>query len=65
MSENFPKPTSLRGRAKVELDLSKYATKTDLKNPKDVDTSKFPKRVDLANLKSNVDKLDNDKLKNV
>ena len=42
-----------------------YSTKTDLKNATSVDTSKFIKTVDLANLKSNVDKLDIDKLKNV
>ena len=41
------------GRVKVELDL------------KNVDTSKFSRKVDLANLKSNVDKVDIDKLKNV
>ena len=50
---------------KVELDLSNYATKADLKNSIGVDTSKFAEKVDLANLKSNVDKLDIDKLKNV
>ena len=32
MSEYFPEPKSSRGRVKVELDLSNYATKTDLKN---------------------------------
>ena len=42
-----------------------YATKTDLKTATGVDTSKFVEKVDLANLKSNVDKLDIDKLKNV
>ena len=50
---------------KVELDLSNYATKADLKNARGVDTSKFAKKVDLANLKSNIDKLDIDSLKNV
>ena len=50
---------------KVELDLSKYATKTDLKNATGVNTTKFAKKVDLADLKSDVDKLDTDKLKNV
>ena len=65
MSEHFPEPKSLGGRVKVELNLSNYATKADLKNAKGVDTSKFAKNVDLANLKSNVDKLDIDKLKNV
>ena len=48
---------------KVELDLSNYVI-TDLKNAAGVDT-KFVKKVDSANLKSNVDKLDIDKLKNV
>ena len=50
---------------KVELDLSDYATKTDLKNATGVDTSSFGKKVDLASLKSNEHKLDIDKLKNV
>ena len=50
---------------KVELDLSNYATKVDLKTATGVDTSKFAKKVDLANLKSDVDKLDIDKSKNV
>ena len=36
-----------------------------LKNATGADTLKFAKKVDLANLKSNVDKLDIDKLKNV
>ena len=65
MSECFPEPKSSRGRVKVELDLSDYATKEDLKNEAGGDTSKFPKKFDLASLKSNVDKLDIDKLKNV
>ena len=50
---------------KVGLDLSNYATRADLKNETGVDTSKFAKRVDLASLKSNVDKLHIDQLKNV
>ena len=53
------------GRVKVKLDLSNYATKTDWKNATGVDTLKFAKKVDLGSLKSNVDKLDIDKLKNV
>ena len=65
MCEYFPEPKSLGGRVKVELDLSNYATKADLKTATGVDTSKFAKRVHLAHLKSNVDKLDIDKLKNV
>ena len=50
---------------KVELYLSNYATKADLKNATSAATSKFAKQFDLASLKSNVDKLDIDKLKNV
>ena len=42
-----------------------YATKADLKNGTDVDTSDVAKKTDLADLKSDVDKLDIDKLKNV
>ena len=64
MSEYFPEPKSSGGRVKVELYLSNYTTKADLKNATRVGTSKFAKRVHLANLKSNVDKLDIDKLKN-
>ena len=47
---------------KVELDLSNYATKADLKNATGVDTLKFAKKVDLASLKSEIDKLDIGKL---
>ena len=50
---------------KVELDLSNYATKVDLKYATGVDTSKFEIKVDLTSLKSDVDKLDIDKLKSV
>ena len=65
MSEYFPELKSLGRKVKVKLDLSTYATKTDLKNATGVDTSSFAKKVDLANLKSDVDKLDIDKLKNL
>ena len=44
---------------KVELDLPNYAAKAELKNETDVDTSKFSKKVNLASLESNVDKLKN------
>ena len=56
MSEYFPESTSSGGEVKVELDLSNYAIKGDLKNAIGVDKSKFAKKVNLANLKSNVDK---------
>ena len=65
MSKYFPEPKSSAGRVKVELDLSNYTTKADLKNAAIVDASKFAKKVDLASLKCNVYKLDIDKLKNV
>ena len=48
MAEYFS--ASLRRRVKVELDLSNYETKADLKNAAGVDTLKFAKKVDLANL---------------
>ena len=63
MSEYFSEPKSLGGKVKVEFDLSNYATKVDFKNVTGV--SKFAKKVDLAYLKSNIDKVDIDHLKNV
>ena len=50
---------------KVELDLSNYATKADLKNAAGADTSKFAEKNDLASLKAEVDKLDFDDLEKV
>ena len=64
MSEYFPEPKSL-GKVKVVLDLSNFATKANLKIATRIDTSSFAKKVDLASLKFNVDKLDIEKLKNV
>ena len=58
-------PKSLRGKKKVELDLSNFATKTDLKNATGINTSSFAKKVYVAGSKSNIDKLDIDKLKNI
>ena len=63
MSECFPHSKSL-GKVKVKLDLSNYATKTDLKNATRIDRSSFAKKVALARLKSNVDKSNLDKFKN-
>ena len=70
MSKYFPKPKPLGANVKIELNLSEldlpsYATKADLDNSTVVDTSDFAKKIDLVNLKSNVDKLDIDKFKNV
>ena len=42
--------------------MSNYATKTDLKNVTHVDTSSFALKTNLANLKTDVDKLGIDKL---
>ena len=61
MSEYFPKPKSLGENVKAELDLSSYATKADLKIATGVDTLDFAKNTDLANLKSDADKLDIEK----
>ena len=47
---------------KVELNLSNYATKTDFKIATCANTSEFTKKVDLAGLKSGIDKLDIGKL---
>ena len=65
MSGYFPELKSIRARAKVKLDLSNSATKLDFKDATGVVTSKFGKKVDLANLKFNLGKLDIDKLKAV
>ena len=65
MSEYSLEPKSLGGKVKVELDLSKYATKADFKNVTAIDTSKFAQKVYLANLKFDIDKLNIHKLKNV
>ena len=62
MSEKFPKPRSLGENVNAELDLSSYSIKADLKNATDVDTSQFAKKVGLASLKSETDKLDISKL---
>ena len=66
MSQYFPKPyRSFEGNVKVELDLSSYATKAELKKATGVDTSKLAAKFDLVSLKAEVDKIDVDKLKTV
>ena len=62
MSEYFPPYRSSGRNIKVELDLSSYATKTDLKNVTHVDVSSFASKTNLASLKTEVDKLDIAKL---
>ena len=63
MSKYFPMSfESFRRNKNVKLDLSNYATKTDLKNVAHVDTSSFALKTNLANFKTEVDKLGIDKL---
>ena len=63
MSKFFPKSfRSFRRNINVKVDLSNYATKADIKNTTRVDTSSFVLKTNLADLKTDVDKLDIDKL---
>ena len=58
MSQYFPKPYEpFGGDIYVKVDLSNYATKTDLKDITHVDTSRFSLKTNLASLKTEVDKI--------
>ena len=59
----YPPYRSSCNNIKVELDLSSYATKDDVKNVTHVDVSTFASKTNLAALKTEVDKIDADKLK--
>ena len=59
----YPPYKSSSSNVKVELDLTNYATKTDLKNITHADVSSFASKTNLAALKTEVDKIDTDKLK--
>ena len=59
----YPPHKSSSNNVKVELDLTNYATKADLKNITHVDVSSFASKTNLAALKTEVDKIDVDKLK--
>ena len=59
----YPPYKSSSNNIKVELDLTNYATKTDLKNITHVDVSSFASKTNLAALKTEVDKIDTNKLK--
>ena len=59
----YPPYKSSSNNIKVELDLTNYATKTDLKNITHVDVSSYASKTNLAALKTEVDKIDVDKLK--
>ena len=63
MSQYFPKPyEAFRGDINVKVEISIYATKADIKNILHVVTSSFALKTNLANLKTEVDKLDIEKL---
>ena len=63
MSTYYPPYRGSSNNNKVKLDLANYATKTDLKNITHVDVSSFASKTNLATLKTEVDKIDADKLK--
>ena len=64
MSQYFPKPVNSHfgDSIKVKIDQSNYATKTDMKNISQIDTSSFALKTNSASLKTKVDKLDINKL---
>ena len=63
MSTYYPPYKSSSSNIKEELDLTNYATKTDLNNITHVGTSSFASKTNFAALKSEVDEIDVDKLK--
>ena len=66
MSQYFPKSYEpFVGDINVKVNLSNYATKNDLRNVSHVDVSSFALKSNLAKLKTEVDKLDIDKLTSV
>ena len=65
MSNYFPPYNNSGENIKVELDLSNYGTKDDVKNITHVDTSSYPLKTNLAALKTEVDNIDTDELKTV
>ena len=63
MSPYFTKPwRTFWGNINFKVDLSKFARKTDLKNVTHIDTSGFALKTNFASLKTEIDKLDIDKL---
>ena len=65
MSQYFPPYNNSSENIKVELDLTNYAKKDDVKNITHVDASSHATKTNLAALKTEVDKIDVDKLKAV
>ena len=64
-SQYYPPYKSSSSNIKVELDFSNYATKKDINDITHVDVSSFASKTNLAALKTEVDKIDVDKLKTV
>ena len=62
-SQYYPPYKSSSNNIKVELDLSNYATKKDINDITHVDVSGFASKTNLVALKTEVDKIDADKLK--
>ena len=65
MSRYFPPYNNSSENIKVELNLSNYATKKDIKDITHIGASGFASKTNLAALKTEVDKIDTDKLKTV
>ena len=65
MSTYYPPYKSSGQNFEVELDLTNYATKTDLKNITHVDVSSYASKTNLSAIKTEIDKIDVDKLKTV
>ena len=64
-SQYFPSYESASNNIKVQLDLTNYATKDDVKNITHVDVGSYATKTNLASLKNEVDKIDTDKTKTV
>ena len=62
MSQYFPPYRSFGRNINVKVDLSNYATKSDLKEATGIDTSNFALKLNLASIKTEVDKLEIAKL---
>ena len=65
MSTYFPPYNNSSENIKVELDLTNYATKKDIKDITHIDASGFASKTNLAALKTEVNKIDTDQLKTV
>ena len=65
MSQYSPPYENSSKDIKVELDLSSYTAKSDLKDITHAETRSFASKINLAALKTEIDKIDTDKLKTV